>query len=107
MTYYEIKDAENGEKHFNQVERFPNGFESWHETHFEVVQFITSLEDGISSRGDRVDDVRETRGIGGVYELARDWTDEFEEKYKHCLWDEEEGYFDTIEEFLTTKNKQI
>ena len=86
---------------------FPNGFESWHETHFEVVQFICSLEDGFSSRGDKVDSVREAMGIGGIYELAEDWTDEFEEKYKGCIWGEDEEYFDVIEDFLTIKNKVI
>lgn len=107
MAYYTIKTAENGNVYFSQVERFVSGFDSWQETHFEVVQFICALEDGFASRGDKVDSVREEMGIGGVYELARDWTDEFELKYKDSIWDGENEFFETLENFLTIKNKKL
>lgn len=44
------------------------------------------------------------QGIGGLYELARELTDEFESIHKGKNWDG--NYFDEIEIFLNNK-KQI
>jgi hypothetical protein len=40
-------------------------------------------------------------GIGGLYQLAEDLTDEFESTHEKREWDGE--YYDEIEEFLKTK----
>lgn len=45
------------------------------------------------------------KGTGGLYELAKEWTDKFTEQYKDVAWGEEIEYYDTIEEFLTQQNK--
>lgn len=43
------------------------------------------------------------RGIGAKFELAKRWTDEFQEKYKDCDWSDG-TWFGTVEEFLIEKN---
>ena len=69
-------------------------FQSWQETHFEIVSAIVlNIE-----KSKRVKEVSETQGTGGLYELAEELTDKFEEKYKDKEWDGE--YFCIIEEFI-------
>lgn len=79
---------------------FPNGFTSWVETHHEIVTYITrKLQE---SAGGEILNVMNTRGTGGIYELAEDWTDEFEEVNEGVNWDGE--FFDEIDYFCYTKN---
>jgi len=85
---------------------FPNGFQSWMETHYEVVQFITSQEEGFVNNGTVVEYVREFLGEGGLYELSELWTDEFEKENKGKVWGEEVSYFDTLDEFLSRENQR-
>jgi len=40
-------------------------------------------------------------GRGALYELAEDWTNQFEERNKNRDWDGE--FFDEIEQFITEK----
>jgi len=47
-------------------------------------------------------DVYAKQGTGGMYELAIDWTNEFEEQNIGREWDGE--FFDEVEEFCYTKN---
>jgi hypothetical protein len=77
---------------------FPNGFSSWQETHFEVVTYLTQRLDYSGSISNLA---REEGGLGRLYELAEDLTDEFEFKYEGKEWDGD--YLDTIDEFLKTK----
>jgi hypothetical protein len=91
-----IKEAlQEEEKHF------PAGFSSWMETHHEVVAFIT-IQQHECRKGTPIYHRHESQGTGGLYELAEEWTDEFENTYKDTDWDGE--FFDTIEEFLQEKN---
>jgi hypothetical protein len=78
---------------------FPNGFSSWQETHFEVVTYLTQRLDYSGSISNLE---REEGGLGRLYELAEDITDEFELKYEGKEWDGD--YLDTIDEFLKTKD---
>jgi hypothetical protein len=83
-------------------ERFPNGFDSWMDTHFEVVQHITITlghegEDNLARRAQEAD------GHGGLWQLAEELTDEFEAKWKGEHWGMEREFYDTIEEFLEEK----
>lgn len=79
---------------------FPNGFTSWIETHHEIVMYITrKLQE---SADDVINSVMNTRGTGGIYELAEDWTDEFEEQNTDREWDGE--FHDEIDFFCYTKN---
>ena len=93
-----------GNKVLNLLNKFPNGFESWMETHHEVVTAITEamtaeeLEPEFQNVATRR---REEQGIGGVYELAEELTDKFEQLNKGREWDGE--FFDEVTEFLRTE----
>ena len=79
------------------------------EAYFDTVQFITDCLDNEMDYGTIRNVVCKRQieqGRGGTYELAKEWTDEFTEKYKDVVWGEGDlEYYDTIEEFLTNKNK--
>jgi len=85
---------------------------SWKETHFEVVQFITGhrIKTGYRIKTDGksrsvINDTHATSGTGGLYELAEDWTNEFEQLHAGRQWDGE--FFDEIEEFCNLKNQSL
>lgn len=82
---------------------FPNGFESWLETHYEVVQYITSQEEGYVTLGTKIERIKEERGLKALYTLAEEWTDDFENEYVGKKWESGE-FFDKIDTFLTIKN---
>lgn len=67
------------------------------ETYFEVVSAIVySYGDGCGNN--KVTERVEQQGTGGLYELAKELTVKFEEKYKGREWDGE--YLDIIDSFL-------
>jgi hypothetical protein len=76
---------------------------SWQETHYEIVQCITMELQLDKPRGVIGRDY-ERHGTGAMYDLACEWTDEFEETYTGCEWDGE--FFDTIEDFVKRKNME-
>lgn len=78
---------------------FPNGFTSWQETHYEVVQAIAY----IISEAKTSLAVACADGQAGLYELAEDLTDEFEKQYEDHAWDGD--FYDTIEAWLNEKLK--
>jgi hypothetical protein len=75
-------------------------FSMWHETHFEIVSAIV-LEAAKDEPEGIVNEVQETQGIGGLYELATDLTNQFEEMHFNREW--EGDFFDTIEAFIQEK----
>lgn len=87
------------EQQAEQIHLFNSGetFESWHETHFEIVQRITYMAD---KEGNKVSEVAQEQGTGGLYQLAKDLTDQFETLYSGIVWGIDEDYFDTLEDFL-------
>lgn len=82
-------------------EIFPNGFTSWHETHFEVVSTIWELAMRDDDDNNVVAFTYTMGGKGALYELAEDWTNQFEERNKNRVWDGE--FFDGIEQFIKEK----
>ena len=80
--------------------QFENGFESWHETHFEVVAMITQMRESNNMPSTLIE-INETQGTGGFYELAYDLTNEFEKMHSGRAWDGD--FFDEIEAFLQSK----
>lgn len=100
-----ITEVQYNEELDNTVLKFPNGFSSWHETHFEISEAIgKALNDMYSPdelQSKVVCDRVEEQGTGGIYDLAEDLTDEFELKFKGKEWDGE--YFDEIEKFINEK----
>lgn len=82
---------------------FPNGFTSWAETHYEIVQAITLIWTQDEPYG-IVAERHEAQGLGGLYELAKELTDEFEQEHKDTDWNYL-GYFETLESWLNEKLK--
>jgi hypothetical protein len=78
---------------------FPNGFDSWYETHHHIVAHLESTRHYSGSAANRADS---ENGLGGVWELAKRLTDRFEGTYKGIEWggDNKPEYFDTLEDFL-------
>lgn len=79
---------------------FVNGFESWQETHYEVVQAIT-MEQAKDNPQGLVKERHEAQGHGGLYELALEITNEFEKLNEGREWDGD--FFDEIDKFLKEK----
>jgi hypothetical protein len=77
--------------------------EDYLETHFDIVTFINYQLD--THTDSQVYKVHEAQGVGGMYLLAKEWCDEFTEKYKDVIWGAELEYHDMLREFLTGKNK--
>lgn len=77
--------------------------ESYLETHFEVVEAITLNMLDPTRMPLVLERTQHDYGKGGLYALAKVWTDEFEEKYKDILWGDELDFFETIQHFLDEK----
>lgn len=78
---------------------FPNGFENWYETFYEVVDSITVALLGVTEYDEnKVIKIQCTKDRGGLYELAKELTDGFEALYKGREWDGD--YFDAVSEYL-------
>lgn len=61
---------------------FPNGFDSWNATHFEIIMAIRPEYNGTHSF------IRHLcQGREGLYELAREMTDRFEREHEGRDWD--------------------
>lgn len=87
-----------------KTEQFPNGFEDWHETHYEIVEAITLILCDDELDEDSVIAKRyEEQGRGGMYELAQELTDAFELEYEGAVWGEEMDYQETLGNFLSAK----
>lgn len=87
---------------------FPNGFTSWYETFYEVVDKISWLDSECTYFNyPTLENVIETQGRGGLYELAKELTDKFELKFKDVEWgvDEFTDYYDELEKFLEKELK--
>lgn len=82
--------------------QFSRGFESWHETHFEVVDAIFTQLNNPYSRASHVQD---TMGRGGLYELAQELTDKFEQQFADAQWDG--NFFDELDSFLENELKPV
>lgn len=81
---------------------FPNGFDSWIETYFEVVSGITQ---DILSEDSKCNSIVQKNGFTILYELAKELTNEFEVLHKDRFWDGE--FLDYIYEFLKTKLNEL
>lgn len=87
---------------------FPNGFESWQKTHFEVVEvlcYIRSLEEGKMPKS--FQEMVDQSATEEMYKLALDLTNKFEEQTVGRK--RERFLFDEIEDFVwdAVKDKPI
>lgn len=78
------------------------GFESYLETHYEVVQAITIEHMKDEPKG-AVKERHDAQGHGGLYELAEELTDKFEKENEFTQWDGE--FFDVMEKFTNENLK--
>jgi hypothetical protein len=72
------------------------GFESYLETHYEMVQAITMEHIKDEPQG-VVKERHDAQGHGGLYELAEELTWKFERQNEIAQWDSD--LFETIEQF--------
>lgn len=84
--------------------------EEYLEVHFDVSSYI-AIENFIDDLAGLPSDVRtivrDTElelGVGGLYLLAKKWTDEFMSIHENTVWGEDRDYYETIREFLDKKN---
>ena len=77
---------------------FPNGFDSWHETHFEVVTEI-NIQIIENRECKRISEINDEFGHGGLFDLAKELTDKFEEEYKDYDWNYGD-WFEAMRDFL-------
>jgi hypothetical protein len=91
-----------------QEDKFPNGFDDWHETHFEIVgSMFTHMNQDEDAIPNILSLTETMQGLGGLYDLAHDWTTEFEQEHKGKQWgvDDETDYRGAIDEFLDKRYK--
>lgn len=83
----------------SEKNKFVNGITSYLETHcFICMEIATQVENKFSVAGKR----ELSQGIGGIFELAEELTDEFEELHINEEWVEKD-YFEEIMNFLVKK----
>ncbi len=85
---------------------FPNGFESWQKTHFEVVEvlcYIRSLEE--EKKPKSFAEMVDMTATEGMYQLALNLTNKFEEQNKGKA--RERSLFDEIEEFVWSEVESL
>ena len=81
------------------IKRFQNSIENYLETYYEIVQAITIEHIKDSPKG-KVKDIYDSEGRGGLYVLANQLTNKFENMYKNVNWGDELDWFDTIDIFI-------
>lgn len=78
-------------------EKFPNGFVSWSETHFEIIRYILDAQSESGCPHDTE-----------FWNDAREWATEFEKTFEGVEWDLIEYNFDEqLEMFMNQKLKTI
>jgi hypothetical protein len=82
--------------------RFPNGFKSWHKTHYHVVQYITGFLLNPDPEGVLLKIVQE-QGQQGLYDIAIEWAWLYEDhnRYREI---EPERKMNEIRNFCEVKN---
>jgi hypothetical protein len=85
---------------------FPNGFESWQKTHFEVVEvlcYMRDLEEGNKPKS--FTEYLDRSATKEMYELALNLTNKYEDQTKGKKI--ERSLFDEIEEFVWSEVKHL
>ena len=86
------------------IPNFPNGFESWQRTHFEVVEvlvYIRNLEEDKNPK--KFSEVLDQSASDEMYQLALNLTNKFEEQSKEN--ERTRNLFDEIEDFVLNELK--
>lgn len=78
---------------------FPNGFESWQKTHFEVVEVLCYMRDlELDKKPKNFADLIDQSATNELYNLALELTNKYEEQTVGKK--RERSLFDEIEEFV-------
>lgn len=80
--------------------KFPNGFQSWQETHFEIVGAVTLFVE--KEYKPKITAALKASGQKGLMILCEELTDKFESQYKGEEWIDKDWY-DTVDAFLATE----
>jgi hypothetical protein len=80
-----------------KTNKFPNGFTSWYETHFEIVATLTAIAYS-KNHPKRILDAMLNEGRCGLYTLACDLTTQFEAENQDREWDGE--WWEVLDDFL-------
>ena len=85
---------------------FPNGFDSWQRTHFEVVEVLCYIRDlDEAEQPKSFADFIDRTATEEMYNLALDLTNKYEEQTKGRK--REKSLFDEIEEFVWGQVKHL
>lgn len=85
---------------------FPNGFDSWQKTHFEVVEVLVYMRDlEEDKRPKNFAEAVDQSATEEMYRLALDLTNKYEEQTKGKK--RERSLFDEIEEFVWSEVKSL
>ncbi len=84
--------------------------EEYLEVYYDIAEFITLRDQYYDRNNDGKEEAihkrYEEQGRGGMYELAKEWTDIFMRDYEDTEWGVEIEYYETMEAFLIEKNKE-
>lgn len=80
-----------------ETKHFPNGFDSWSETYFEIVCIVSSHLVN-SEPNHRIEFIHNMSGRRGIQEYAEILTDEFEALNEGRIWTDD--YLDAIDTFM-------
>lgn len=69
-----------------------NGIISWAKTHHEIVAAITKILKRGIPWPEEIRETMDSQGFVGMYSVAMDWTNEFEQKHQGREWDGEFSY---------------
>lgn len=85
---------------------FPNGFESWQKTHFEVVEVLCFMRDLEEEKQPKsFSELIDRTASEGMYNLALQLTNKYEEQTKGKK--REQSLFDEIESFVWTEVRSL
>ena len=80
------------------AKEFPNGVDSWIETHHEIV---SEINNAVDRTGTIANKIQLSEGRGGLWILGENLTDEFEKMHEGRAWDGE--FYDELDEFCSKK----
>lgn len=87
----------------DDLKAMPKGKSEWAETHYNVVAFI---ENELSYPDSTITKKMEEAGRGRMWEMAEEWTDQFEQENKNEEWTDRD-YFEELDKFFDKKLSQL
>jgi hypothetical protein len=98
-----IETLKNPETKNPETKNFVNGFTKWTQTFFEIVSIITDERYRENGKG-KIKEMHDEGNISEFWELAVDWTNEFEKLHEGETWTEKD-WWEELDNFFAAKNK--